>query len=321
MTPKSTAPTSLREAIMYFSDLDVALDLMVPLRWPNGIVCPHCDAGTPSFLKTRRIWKCRECRKQFSIKVGTVFEDSPLGLDKWLPALWMLANCRNGISSYELARDLGVTQKTAWFMLGRIRLAMKSKTFKKMSGTVEIDETFIGGLSQNMHRGKRKKVISGRGGVDKTPVVGMIERNPEGPSRVHAGVMRWIAAKPMQTQVTNKIEPGTTVYTDDATMYGRALGKKYPHAVVGHRAKEYVRGIVHTNSVENFWSTLKRAIKGSYISVDPFHLFRYVDEQVFRYNVREETELNRFSAVVRDIVGKRLTYAKLISADMPFATT
>ena len=143
MIKQHKAPESLSEAIVYFADRNVAFDFMVQMRWPAGVICPHCEAEKPMLLKTRLIWKCRTCRKQFSVKVGTIFEDSPLGLDKWLPALWMLANCRNGISSYELARNLGVTQKTAWFMLGRIRLAMKAKSFKKLSGTVEIDETFV----------------------------------------------------------------------------------------------------------------------------------------------------------------------------------
>ncbi len=317
---KHAAPESLSDAIRYFADPDVAMAFLVHIRWPSGVVCPRCEADKPMYLKSRRIWKCRSCRKQFSVKVGTIFEDSPLGLDKWLPALWMLANCRNGISSYELARDLGVTQKTAWFMLGRIRLAMKTKTFKKLSGVVEIDETFVGGLAVNMHRGRRKKVVKGRGTGAMTGVMGMVERNADGPSRAHAEVTRWIAALPVQKQVAKAIAADATVYTDSATMYPRALGSRI-HEMVNHKAREYVRGEVHTNSVENFWSCLKRAIKGTYVSVDPFHLHRYVTEQVFRFNVRGQSEWSRFGAVAKDIVGRRLTYAKLISAGMKFSTT
>src|SRR6266516_4884856 len=153
-------PNSLYEAIHYFADKDVALTFLVSLRWPNGVTCPACDARNPGFLKTRRIWKCRDCGRQFSVKLGTIFEDSPIGLDKWLPALWMLANSKNGISSYELARALGVTQKTGWFMLHRIRLSMQTKTFVKMRGEVEADETFIGGKRANMHKKKQARVAT-----------------------------------------------------------------------------------------------------------------------------------------------------------------
>jgi transposase-like protein len=321
MTQDNTAPDSLREAILYFADADKALAFMVEMRWPSGVVCPHCAAEKPSFLKTRRIWKCRDCRKQFSVKVGTVFEDSPLGLDKWLPALWMLANCRNGISSYELARHLSVTQKTGWFMLGRIRAAMKTKSFKKLGGVVEIDETFVGGLAKNMHRGKRAKIVKGRGAHAMTGVVGMIERGEDGKKRVEADVMRWVAGMPMHRAVAKTVEPDATVYTDESRVYSAGVLQGRVHATVDHRAREYVRGQVHTNSVENFWSLLKRAIKGTYVSVDPFHLHRYVGEQVFRYNVQGMSEKGRFIQVARDIVGRRLTYAKLIGAGMQSATT
>jgi transposase-like protein len=322
MTNNLSAPTSLREAVTYFADPDRALAFLVEQRWPAGVICPHCGAAEPSFLKTRRIWKCRDCRKQFSVKVGTIFEDSPLGLDRWLPALWMLANCRNGISSYELARDLNVTQKTAWFMLARIRLAMETRTFKRMKGTVELDETFVGGAAENMHSKKRRRVIKGRGPMNKTPVFGMVERDASrGKHRVHAEVMRFVGAYPVSKAIKAKIEPGSTVYTDESKIYQRGLAKMYEHDVVNHRAKEYVRGAVHTNSLENFWSVFKRGVKGTYISVDPFHLFRYVHEAVFRYNIRGESEKGRFTAVVKDIVDRRLTYAQLIGKGMHPATT
>src|SRR5260221_1742251 len=152
---KLRTPESLSEAIVYFADPDVSLQFLQFLRWPKGVSCYHCKAPKPMFLKTRRIWKCRVCRKQFSVKMGMIFGESPLGLDKWLPAIWLLANAKNGISSYEVARALGVTQKTAWFMLSRIRLAMQSKSFEKLSGEVEADETCIGGKRANMHKSKR----------------------------------------------------------------------------------------------------------------------------------------------------------------------
>jgi transposase-like protein len=315
------APTSLLEAIRYFADKDLALAFMVEMRWPNGVTCPHCDAEKPLFLKTRRIWKCRVCRKQFSVKVGTIFEDSPLGLDKWLPALWMLANCRNGISSYELARDLKVTQKTAWFMLGRIRLAMQTGSFKKLRGVVEIDEAFVGGLAKFMHQHRRERVIKSPGARRKKAVLGMLQRGKRGKlSQIRALVTDELNAEALAEHIYPVVQKGSAVYTDMATAYNRILPAKYRHESVDH-AREYVRGKVHTNGLENFWSLLKRAIKGSYISVDPFHLFRYVDEQAFRFNVRGQSEWSRFGAVARDIIDKRLTYAKLVSAGMAFSTT
>ena len=323
MLKEFVAPKTLSEAIRYFADPDRANAFVVTLRWPNGVICPHCEADKPSFLKTRRIWKCRSCRKQFSIKVGTIFEDSPLGLDKWLPALWMLANCKNGISSYELARALGVTQKTAWFMLGRIRMAMGTKTFKRFGGTVEIDESFIGGLSKNMHASRRRRMIRGGGPADKTAVLGVLKRKGKKgkASQVQAMVIADLKMERLYQHISETVRGGSTLYTDKARYYGRrALAMKYRHAMIDH-ALEYVRGACHTNGMENFWSLLKRAIKGTYVAVDPFHVFRYVDEQVYRFNNRTETDGDRFKGVLRNILGKRLTYADLISANMPLATT
>src|SRR5438093_3698644 len=176
MAKSKALPTSLVEAIRYFSALDVCTDFVAKLRWPNGPVCPRCGGVEYSYLTTRRLWKCKACKKQFSVKVGTIFEDSPLGLDKWLPAIWLAANSKNGISSHELGRALGTTQKSAWFMLHRIRLAMQTGTFNKFSGEVEVDETFIGGRARNMHARVRRQKITGTGGINKTAVLGMIER-------------------------------------------------------------------------------------------------------------------------------------------------
>src|SRR4051794_32382041 len=165
MAKAKRLPSSLLEAIRYFSDLDVATDYVANLRWPNGPVCPRCSGTEHSYLTTRRIWKCKACKKQYSVKVGTIFEDSPLGLDKWLPAVWLAANSKNGISSHELGRSLGITQKSAWFMLHRIRLAMQSGTLSKLSGVVEVDETFIGGKARNMNaRTRRNRNLGGTRG-------------------------------------------------------------------------------------------------------------------------------------------------------------
>src|SRR5215208_301248 len=178
MKTPAKQPKTLLEAIRYFSDLDVATEFVAKLRWPDGPVCPRCGVVDPThyYLKTRRLWKCRACKKQFSVKVGTIFEDSPLGLDKWLPSVWLIANSKNGISSHELGRALGVTQKSAWFMLHRIRLAMQTGSFEKFDGTVEVDETFIGGKARNMHKHIRRQKITRTGGADKATVVGIIER-------------------------------------------------------------------------------------------------------------------------------------------------
>ncbi len=309
MNTASDSPATLLEAIRHFADADASLDFMIGMRWPNGITCPHCDAAEPSYLKTRRIWKCKECRKQFSIKVGTIFEDSPIGLDKWLPALWMLANCKNGISSYELARALGVTQKTGWFMLHRIRLAMQTKTFAKMKGEVEIDETYIGGKAGNMHKVKRARVQKAPFAA-KAAVVGVLSRGPKGKSRIRAVVKADVKRTTLHAVVRESVEVGTAIYTDAHPSY-RELGPDYHHAVVDHGIT-YAVGQVHTNGLENFWSLFKRTLRGTYVSIDPGHLARYLDEQVFRFNNRKGTDCTRFLDVAAAIIGKRLTYAGLI---------
>src|SRR6266704_6044812 len=215
MAKTKHCPNSLAEAIRYFADPDISLTFLVSLRWPNGVTCPACDARNPGFLKTRRIWKCRDCGRQFSAKLGTIFEDSPLGLDTWLPAVWMLANSKNGISSYELGRALGVTQATAWFMNHRIRKAMASRSFAKMRGSVEADETFIGGAAKFMHASKRKRVIRGTGGMDKTPVLGILERGRDGKvSRVRATVAKNLSQRGIRGHVVANVEKGANLYTD-----------------------------------------------------------------------------------------------------------
>ncbi|HXM38599.1 MAG TPA: IS1595 family transposase [Gemmatimonadales bacterium] len=320
MAKTPNLPATLHEAIRYFADPDVALTFLVCLRWPHGVFCPACNAKNPGFLKTRRIWKCRDCGRQFSVKLGTIFEDSPIGLDRWLPALWMLANSKNGISSYELGRALGVTQKTAWFMLHRIRLAMQSRTFRKMRGDVEADESFLGGAAKFMHHDKKKRVVRGTGGMDKVAVFGLLQRGKgKKASRVVASVVSRIRKKDLQKQVREKVKAGSALFTDAFWSY-KGLDADYKHQVVDH-AREYVRGQVHTNGLENFWSLLKRTIKGTYISVDPFHVAAYLDEQVHRFNNRGLNDRGRFVDVVKSIVDKRLSYRDLIGADLSPATT
>jgi transposase-like protein len=281
------------------------------LRWPTGPVCPECEGVEPSFLKTRRLWKCKACKKQFSVKVGTIFEDSPIGLDKWLPALWMVVNCKNGVSSYEIARALGVTQKTGWFMTHRIRLAMQTGTFKKFSGEVEIDETFIGGRARFMHKRKRAKKIKGTGGVGKAAIMGLLERNgPDGHSIVRLKAIPTVRCAALLPEVQKQVVSGAEVFTDEWRAY-KGLEADYIHKVIDH-AEAYAEGKIHVNGLENFWSLLKLAIKGTYVSVEPFHLFRYLDEQAYRFNARKTDDLRRFVRAVHGIAGKRIMYQDLI---------
>jgi transposase-like protein len=308
MSAETRYPTTLLEAIRYFADPDKCLDFLVQIRWPEAVTCPRCQSEKVKFMASQRKWQCNGCRKQFSIKVGTIFEDSPLGLDKWLCALWLLVNAKNGISSYELARALGVTQKTAWFMEHRLRLALQHGTIETMSGTVEADETFVGGKAQNMHPGKRK--AKGRGAVGKAVVMGLLERHGEdATSRVTTKVIPDTKRNTVQAEVRAHVEPGAEFFTDALASY-QGLDE-YFHAVVDH-AETYVDGAVHTDGLENFWSLLKRSIKGTYVSVEPFHLFRYLDEQSFRFNERRDTDLGRFVKAAMGLTGKRLDYKTLI---------
>ena len=301
-----TEPKTLQQAIVYFSHPQNCLDYLVARRWPNGVICPTCGRDDVRFLVNQRKWQCKSVhqQRQFSVKVGTIFEDSPLGLDKWLPAVWMIVNNKNGKSSYEMGKDLGVTQKTAWFMEHRIRLAMQSGSFlKKMGGQVEVDETFIGGLARNMHESKRKHL--GTGGAGKVAVMGLLERHGE----VRAHVVPNTRRESLQPHIERHVEQGANVYTDSYVSYN-ALESRYVHNVINH-AERYVDGHIHTNGIENFWSLLKRSIKGTYISVEPFHLFRYLDEQTFRFNSRHGNDSERFQRVMGQVTGKRLTFAKV----------
>ena len=299
-------PSSLMESILTFSDPQVCLQVVAGAKWgAAGPACPRCDSKRLSFLKTRLMWKCLDCQKQFSVKVGTIFEDSPIGLDKWLCAMWMLANCKNGVSSYEIARALKVTQATAWFMLQRLRHAMHTGSINKMTGTIEADETFIGGKARNMHSGKRAEKIRGRGPMGKAIVFGLLDRET---GKVRTSVVGMRRKHHLHREIRENVAPGAELNTDALKSYDGL--NEYTHKVVDH-AEAYVDGTVHTNRLENFWSLLKRAIKGTYVSVEPFHLFRYLDEQSFRYNERTSTDGERFRKVLAGVAGKRLTYARV----------
>jgi transposase-like protein len=306
-------PKTLQQAIIYFADPDNCLKFMVKVRWPDGVViCPACGRDDVRFIATRRMWECKSQhpKKQFSAKIGTILEDSPIALDKWLIAMWMIANCKNGVSSYEVSRALGITQKSAWFMLHRIRLAMQTRSFMKMGGPgseVEVDETFVGGAARFMHSDKRRRRITETGTKDKTAVMGILERGGD----VRAAVVGNRKKHALQTQIRAHVKAGSAIYSDALMSYMGLREQGYEHQVIDH-AERYVDGHVHTNGLENFWSLFKRQLKGTYISVEEFHLFRYLDEQVFRYNYRKLAHDGlRFEHVASHILGKRLTYAEV----------
>jgi transposase-like protein len=324
-------PRTLQEAIAFFSDPENAFNYAVSWRWPDGkVFCPRCGGYKHSFINAktrtgapRKLWHCYDCKKQFTVKVKTIFEDSAIGLDKWMIAVWMLVSCKNGISSYELGRAIGVTQRTAWFMNQRIRKALHRGSFgntTKMGGPdseVEADETFVGGLTKNMHKG-RKLTLAQKGGVHggKTVVQGILDRNLR---QIRATVVPDVKRETLQNEILKNVKYGTKVYTDEATAYDNGMSWHFVHDVINH-SERYVRGRVHTNGLENFWSLLKRGLKGTYVAVEPFHLFRYVDEQVFRYNNRKDgdrklTDADRFALAMSQIGGKRLTYAELTGKD------
>jgi transposase-like protein len=314
MVTEDATPNTLLGAIKYFADVEIAIGFVAALRWPDGAICPQCEGNACYRLSTRPLWKCRACKKQFSVKVGSIFEDSPIGLDKWLPAMWMLVNCKNGVSSYEIARDLGVTQKTAWFMLHRLRLAIQTKSFEKIGGHVEVDETYIGGKARNMH--KNKRAVRGTGMVGKVAVMGLLERHSrKGHSTVRLSVVDNVRRSALHGKISDNVESGSTVYTDAHPAY-RKMSDEYVHHVIDH-AEQYVDGQIHTNGCENFWSLLKRSLKGTYVSVEPFHLFRYLDEQAYRFNNRKMSDGYRFLQAMASVFGKRLTFRVLTGKDLP----
>jgi len=313
MKDKETAPQSLMEAVIFFSDLDVCHAYMASLKWPDGkVTCPMCGGTEIGNIASRRMYQCKAkaCRKQFSVKVNTIFEDSPLPLSKWFVAVWSITNAKNGISSCELARALNVTQKSAWHMLHRIRHAMQTGTFQKFSGEVESDETFVGGKAENMHASRRKAKIRGRGFKDKAIVHGLIQRaQGESISQVRAAVIPNTQRKTIGPILAAHIEPGSKLYTDTAGAYSK-IKTPFVHQMVDHELA-YVDGACHTNSLENFWSLFKRTVKGTYISMDEPHLNRYIGEMAFRFNQRDGTDAYRFKAVMPGMVGKRLKYDDL----------
>jgi transposase-like protein len=319
-------PTTLTESIRYYSDAQTCINAVAMMRWQDGSpVCPQCGATQEKrnhyWLATQKRWKCYSCRKQFSVKVGTIFEDSPLGLDIWMIALWMLCNCRNGVSSYEIARATGIAQKSAWFVLQRLRFVLKdARTMMLGEGAdsaVEVDECFIGGKPKNMHRKRRlQRQVAAYGFAEKTPVFGMLER---GSRQVRAVVIPNVKRETLQKKILDNVGFGATVYSDGWAGYDGLKAAKFVHETVNHM-DEYVRGSVSTQAIENFWSCLKRTLGGTYVAVEPFHLDRYLDEQMFRFNNRiGHTDGTRFQKALGQVGGKRLTWVELTGKESPKA--
>jgi len=304
---ENNEPATLQEAIIRYSIPENCLNYLAGKRWPNGVSCPTCGSQKVSFMPKHQRWQCSSHHplRQFSIKTGTIFEDSPIGLDKWLAAMWLITNAKNGISSWEIHRSLGVSQKTAWFLLHRIRLSHQGKAGNKLSGQIEADETFIGGKARNMHSAKRAVKITGTGGKDKTAVMGILERG----GKIRTKVVPNRKKKVLQSELREHVLAGSAIFTDALKSYEGL--DEFQHEVIDH-AVAYVNGECHTNGCENFWSLLKRTLSGTYVSVEPFHLFRYLDEQTFRYNNRKGmTDWDRFDLAVSNIVGRRLMYKDL----------
>jgi transposase-like protein len=315
----SKAPKTLQEAVIHFASYENCHDFMVSLRWGKGpVTCPRCGSENVSYLPNAKVFKCyqKHEKQKFSLKVGTIFEDSPIALEKWLPVVWLLGAAKNGISSWEIHRAVGVTQKTAWFMLHRVRLAMQDEGHGgKLGGggtEVEIDETYIGGKARFMHASKRAEKIGGSGTGGKELVMGIVERG----GKVRAIHVDGRGAPELQRHVRKNVEAGSAIFTDELHSY-RGLSADFQHSVIDH-AVAYVEGNVHTNTMENFWSLLKRSLKGTYVSTQPYHLFRYLDEQAFRYNNRKPMDDgDRFVYLMRKVVGKRLTFDELTGKTEP----
>lgn len=298
---------TLQQALVYFSNEENARKAAIELIWPDGITCSHCGSRKYHWIELQERWKCKLCHLPFSIKNKTLMENSHYPIGVWMSAIWMFASARNGVSAREISRTLGISRKAAWFLMHRIRTAMETGTFQKLSGTVEVDETYVGGKAKNMHKKKKEQMPKGRGAVGKAIVMGMRSRDGQVVTKVITDTKR----KTLHGEIQNTVKKGSKVYTDSLPAY-RRLGKKgYTHKSVDHSNGEYVRGKVHTNGIENVWSLFKRHMRGTYVSVSPKHLQRYADEQAFRHNVLKLTDNERVQKIIDGLIGKRLTFDEL----------
>lgn len=294
---------TLLQMMTAFPDEQSAVDHFTAIRWKGGAYCPHCGSTRVYHFSDQRNHKCGDCRKRFSIKVGTIFEDSKIPLRTWMLAIWMITSHKRGIASTTLAKDLGVTQKTAWFMTQRLRHAIRTKSFNRpLTGEVEIDETYIGGKAANRHKGDPK---NGPGTSGKVAVIGALERGGD----VVATVIDRTDTATLDGFAHAVVDPAATISTDEHAGY-RHLGRTFAHGVVRHSAGEFSRGGFHTNGIEGFWALLKRQIVGIHHFVTPKHLNRYVGESTWRFNARNLGEGERVNALLAQATG-RLTYREL----------
>ena len=309
-TPKNSekrAFSNLLEVTAFFADNDRSKAYLEDLRWGGKITCPHCANDKIYTFAKRFTYKCAKCRKPFSVTKGTIFENSALSLQKWFAAVYLLTSHKKGISSMQLSKDLGITQKSAWFVLQRIRFAMRTKSFNApLTNTVEIDETFVGGKNKNRHANKKVENSQGRSVKDKVAVLGIIERGGE----LRAGAIRNTSANSLTPIILGNVSQEAKVVTDEWTGYN-GLSNYYDHSVVNHGRGEYVTGNFHTNTIEGFWSLLKRGLVGIYHQVSPKHIDRYITEFAYRYNTKEFNERGRFDNAMAK-VNCRLTYDDLI---------